>query len=845
METRTKLRSLRAILFTALTAQQVSGMPGLLFAMSSLGAAKLAVRGPEGTARYTTAARTFVRRKYPDVTASDIKANGEVVFESALVEVRAVALRLEHAPTCDEPIQTVCYVARFALPILPGTAAAPCFAALLVLDCPTPALLDAAIASRVLTRACAAAAAAAAADTPFCVVHFAPHAVVALPRYAAWLERAFGPSAHHIRLAPRAAQHVAAFRAATTAQAVMHALAPASYVAPPFDAAVGAGAAAAVGGDDGRSFSIVAVGAGVVRGERDAAWRTLELARDRDLEGVAGRHSPSRGVASAAPLLPSASVALRESDGETEVRRVAEDGIAYTRAEFKEYFGGSDEWDAASARVAGGADGNGGSASCVAAPEVAVAATSVALALHAEVQIDVPPIVATLRTATAKDVDALVAHVIAAAREGASAARCAELDHVASSAATRRERRWRAIHTLGGPGAADARGSAAPWAECAALAGAASPDGRRHPLKVVFLGTGAASPSRQRGSSAIWLAACGCTAPGARGENSAMLLDCGEGAYCQLRRCFGAAGIDKALLALQCIWISHAHLDHHMGLVRILVERGSALRREHESWAVTGGVPIARPPLTVIAPQSIGAFLGEWFALPGQRRGAGSGAATPRFRFVPHSHCRGAVPGAWPILPPPFCAIQSVPVVHCPAAFGVVIDVSPCGSAALAAPCRVVYSGDTRPCERLARAGFGATLALHEATFGDDEAEHARRKRHSTVSEACGVARAMRAHALVLTHFSQRRFIPKLSPEAEADPRVAAAFDLMAVPIGLWPLDPAAVAAAGGFGPRWRWCARLPGANGAADGTGGVTIDSALLRALFEGGISTAAVEAV
>ena len=354
METRTKLRSLGAILFTALTAQQVSGMPGILFAMSSLGAAKLAVRGPEGTARYTAAARSFVRRKYPDIGASDIKVNCAVVFESALAEVRAVTLRLADGAVSEDPVQSVCYAVRFALPILPGAAAAPCFAALLVVDFPTPALLDAAIASPALARMCARAVAAA--ESPLCVAHFAPETIAALPRYAAWLERTFGSCAHHVRLAPRAAERVAAFRAATTAQAVMHALAPASYVAPPFDAAPGSAAAAAALGDDGhRSFRVVAVGAGVVRGECDAAWRTLKRARDRDLEGVSARPSVPHALPSAPPLpLSVGSVPPRESESEmeSEPRRVAEDGVAYTQAEFEAYFSGCDEWDAAAPFVA-------------------------------------------------------------------------------------------------------------------------------------------------------------------------------------------------------------------------------------------------------------------------------------------------------------------------------------------------------------------------------------------------------------------------------------------------------------------------------------------------------------
>jgi ribonuclease Z len=54
---------------------------------------------------------------------------------------------------------------------------------------------------------------------------------------------------------------------------------------------------------------------------------------------------------------------------------------------------------------------------------------------------------------------------------------------------------------------------------------------------------------------------------------------------------------------------------------------------------------------------------------------------------------------------------------------------------------RIVYSGDTRPCPQLASAGAGATLLIHEATFGDDQYEMAEHKKHSTVSEAIDMAR--------------------------------------------------------------------------------------------------------
>ena len=97
---------------------------------------------------------------------------------------------------------------------------------------------------------------------------------------------------------------------------------------------------------------------------------------------------------------------------------------------------------------------------------------------------------------------------------------------------------------------------------------------------------------------------------------------------------------------------------------------------------------------------------------------------------------------------------------------------------------RLVFSGDTQPCEQLAMAGTGALLLVHEATFGEGEAEeeHARRKRHSTVGQALAIGGRMRAAHVLLTHFSQR--YPLLPPpgivqaQAEAEARAQGPWDL-------------------------------------------------------------------
>lgn len=54
---------------------------------------------------------------------------------------------------------------------------------------------------------------------------------------------------------------------------------------------------------------------------------------------------------------------------------------------------------------------------------------------------------------------------------------------------------------------------------------------------------------------------------------------------------------------------------------------------------------------------------------------------------------------------------------------------------------KFVYSGDTKPSERLVRAGRGATVLVHEATIEDDKPETADVKGHSTFGQAIRVGK--------------------------------------------------------------------------------------------------------
>ncbi len=66
---------------------------------------------------------------------------------------------------------------------------------------------------------------------------------------------------------------------------------------------------------------------------------------------------------------------------------------------------------------------------------------------------------------------------------------------------------------------------------------------------------------------------------------------------------------------------------------------------------------------------------------------------------------------------------------------------------------KVVYSGDTRPCENLANLAKGADVLIHDGTFAEeDELDTA----HGNVKDAAKIAKKAGVKLLVLTHISRR-----------------------------------------------------------------------------------------
>jgi ribonuclease Z len=270
-------------------------------------------------------------------------------------------------------------------------------------------------------------------------------------------------------------------------------------------------------------------------------------------------------------------------------------------------------------------------------------------------------------------------------------------------------------------------------------------------LSLRFLGTSASRPTVERGLSSLALVR----------EGETMLFDCGEGTQRQMMRW-------QVGFTLDDVFFTHFHTDHFLGVLGLLKTLALQGRTAPmRLWGPRGAQALFRRaeglgidrlsfPLEVRDLQpgevvkrrdyEIRAFAAD------HRNGAALGYALVedirRGRFDPeHARALGIPEG------PLWGRIHKGEAVT-------LDDGRVVQPAELVGPSRpgrtVVITGDTRPCAATIEAAAGADLLVHEATFGDEEAQRAAETMHSTAREAATVARMAGVKRLVLTHFSAR-----------------------------------------------------------------------------------------
>ncbi|KAL8704760.1 MAG: hypothetical protein Q9201_002107 [Fulgogasparrea decipioides] len=289
--------------------------------------------------------------------------------------------------------------------------------------------------------------------------------------------------------------------------------------------------------------------------------------------------------------------------------------------------------------------------------------------------------------------------------------------------------------------------------------------------EIICLGTGSSAPSRYRNVSGTLLRVPGC---------GTYLFDCGEGTLGQLRRLYTPVALRAVLRDLKMIWISHMHADHHLGTASVI-----------KTWYEANDGPANQSPdLDPVREEPIdlvkflqqdrklfvfgGIHIGRWLEEYSSVEDIGYSRLvcittkpdkSPYSQDYSYIEWRGAQVGfqtrdesineamkrATGLANLATCYVD-----HCLGAQAISVKF-PTGF-------KFSYSGDCRPSSRFVQMGRGSTVLVHEATFDDQMQNDAEAKKHSTMSEAVGVAQAMGAKRLILTHFSQRyQKIPDLS----------------------------------------------------------------------------------
>lgn len=269
-------------------------------------------------------------------------------------------------------------------------------------------------------------------------------------------------------------------------------------------------------------------------------------------------------------------------------------------------------------------------------------------------------------------------------------------------------------------------------------------------LRVVFLGTGGALPTVNRNPSSILV----------NREGELLLFDCGEGTQQQMMRA------RTGMMSLSSIFITHFHADHVLGIPGLL-----------QTLSFHG----RDAPLTIYGPAWVEQFV-KLISLLGYCRLNFEIKAVP-LEAGDTVHREGYVINA-------IASEHSVPSL----AYALVenerpgrfdrrraeelgVPVGPLYSRLqkgesvevngrlvhpneVIGPCRrgrkLIYTGDTRPCEAIIRASKNADVLIHDGTLAQEKVDWARESLHSTAKEAADVAQKAEVQRLILTHISSR-----------------------------------------------------------------------------------------
>jgi ribonuclease Z len=266
-------------------------------------------------------------------------------------------------------------------------------------------------------------------------------------------------------------------------------------------------------------------------------------------------------------------------------------------------------------------------------------------------------------------------------------------------------------------------------------------------MDITILGTAGSTPTKNRMMPGVALTY----------EGDTVLFDCGEGTQMQMLK-YGINGF-----GIKCIFISHAHGDHIIGIAGLL--RSLALNNRKEPLKIfipEGYEEVVRSlivfdkalinyKIDVIGIRGGVVYKGKGFRISAFRLShtiltyGFVFKEEDKLRFIKEKCAKIGIKGAM------FSELQRRKRIK---VNGKIINISDVTK--LQRGRKIVYASDTRPSVNTIRAAADADLLIHEATYNEDHKDLAISRKHSTAIEAARVAKKSGSKRLILCHFSAR-----------------------------------------------------------------------------------------
>lgn len=269
-------------------------------------------------------------------------------------------------------------------------------------------------------------------------------------------------------------------------------------------------------------------------------------------------------------------------------------------------------------------------------------------------------------------------------------------------------------------------------------------------MKIVFLGTGGTYPSKWRNVSSVAVQV----------GPDVVMFDCGEGTQRQLMHS------RISFMRLRAVFVSHLHADHFLGLAGLI--QSMSLNGRTESLTVAGPEGTEETMRSMLG---LGYF-DSHFEVEAMDLEHGGSVDFRRFTVrcaegrhtVPnlgYSLEERMRPGKFNVAEARRLGIPKGPLYR---ELQQGRDVKVAGrrvvpTQVLGPPRqgrKVVYTGDTRPCDEMTELAKGANVLIHDSTLDSSFADLAAEFGHSTAAEAAATAKAAGAQKLFLTHISPR-----------------------------------------------------------------------------------------